>query len=192
MDTAGPRERILAEATRLFYNRGIRSAGVDLVIAEAGVAKASFYRHFPSKARLVIAYLDCREEAWLAWLALETAERASTPREQLLATFDALGDQLEDPDFRGSAIVNAVAEVGCEYPEVLDRAAHHRGRLRDHLRQLAGRARCPEPDVIAAECVLLIDGALVEGRVTGDRLPALTAQRALRRILDAQAPIAGG
>src|SRR6266540_7175687 len=89
--TAQPaRERILDTAFRLFYAHGHRGVGVDTVIAESGVAKATLYKHFPRKDDLVVAYLDEVDQEWLG--ALREAARAAgdDPREQLVAAFDAL------------------------------------------------------------------------------------------------------
>src|SRR2546423_9698527 len=104
---AGPRERMLAEAFMLFYANGIRAVGVDLLIARAGVAKASFYRYFRSKRELILAYVDLREDAWLAWLQEEVEEGEATPATRLLVIFDALGELFTDPEYRGCAVINA-------------------------------------------------------------------------------------
>jgi AcrR family transcriptional regulator len=80
------RERILATAYELFSRRAIRYVGIDEVIERAGVAKATLYRHFPSKDDLVIAFVERREERWtVAWVEAEARRRGSTPEEQLLA-----------------------------------------------------------------------------------------------------------
>jgi AcrR family transcriptional regulator len=106
----GPRERVLGEAFILFYVQGIRAVGIDLLIAQSGIAKASFYRHFPSKNDLVVAYVERRSEALLTWLAGRIEERASTAPDRLLAIFDALGDLFDDPEYRGCPIINVVAD----------------------------------------------------------------------------------
>src|SRR5688572_14049702 len=83
------RERILATAYELFSRRGVRDVGVDEVIASAGVAKATLYRHFRSKDELVLAFLGRREQRWThEWLETEARRRGATPEEQLLAIFD--------------------------------------------------------------------------------------------------------
>src|SRR5437879_12636163 len=83
------RERILETAYELFSHRGIRDVGVDEIIQRAGVAKATLYRHFPSKDDLVIAFLELRERRWsLEFVAAETKRRGVTPEEQRLGHFD--------------------------------------------------------------------------------------------------------
>src|SRR5699024_10203900 len=90
---AGPRERLLDVSYDLFSHRGIRDVGVDEVIAKAGVAKATLYRHFPAKDDLVRAFLHEREQHWtLGMVETEALERGATPRERLLAIFDVFDE----------------------------------------------------------------------------------------------------
>lgn len=103
--TAGSaRERVLSTAARLFYAHGVRATGIDRIIAEAGVAKMSFYRHFPSKSGLVQAFLDRRHAQWMAWFEAALQRRvaqAGVPRLSMLA--DVLGEWFAQADFRGCA-----------------------------------------------------------------------------------------
>ena len=85
------RERILDTATRLFYAKGIRAVGVDLIIAESGVAKATFYKHFPAKDDLVVAYLDKVDGVWTGQLEAAAEAAGPDPADQLVGLFDALG-----------------------------------------------------------------------------------------------------
>jgi AcrR family transcriptional regulator len=181
-DHASPpsaRERILAEAVALFYSDGIRAVGVDLLIARSGVAKATFYRHFPSKNDLVTAYVDRRRRAMLDWLAEEVQGR---PGEPLLAVFDALGDLFADPAFRGCAVHNAVAEAGTDTPGVLERAAAHAADLSQYLGGLAADSGTAD-DELAARWLLLIDGAFAGAQRGEGREAARVARRAAEDLL---------
>lgn len=177
-DRSGPRERLLAESFELFYDRGIRNVGIDLLIARAEIAKASFYHHFPSKTDLIVAYLDEREAAWLEWLRTEVDERAISPESRWASLFEVLADQIADPDFRGSAIANALAEVGQEHPQVMARAREHRGNLRKYLESVAAEAGAMEPTEVASALLVLVEGVLSAGRIdpqaaaTGGRVAA--------------------
>src|SRR5437660_6358582 len=83
------RERILDACYELFSHRGIRAVGVDEVVARSGVAKATLYRHFPSKDDLIIAFLDLREQRWTRnFVEAEVLRRAEEPEQRLLAIFD--------------------------------------------------------------------------------------------------------
>src|ERR1700693_4857565 len=94
------RERILEAAYELFSRRGIRDVGVDEVIERAGVAKATLYRHFPSKDDLVLAFLELRERRWTRELVEAGArQRSDDPEKQLLAIFDVFDEWFRLGDF---------------------------------------------------------------------------------------------
>jgi AcrR family transcriptional regulator len=113
----GARSRILAAAYELFASRGIRDVGVDEVIERAGVAKASLYRHFPSKDDLVIAFLEQREERWtLEWVEAEARRRGTTPEEQLLAIFGLFDEWFHREDFEACSFINVLLEMGPAHP----------------------------------------------------------------------------
>ena len=106
------RERILDTAYELFSRRAIRDVGVNEVLEQAGVAKATLYRHFPSKDDLVIAFLERREECWtLAWVEAEARRRGTTPEEQLLAIFEMFDEWFQRDDFEACSFINVLLET---------------------------------------------------------------------------------
>jgi AcrR family transcriptional regulator len=177
------RERMLGEAFVLFYDSGIRAVGIDLVIRRAGVAKATFYRHFPSKSALVVAYVERRHDAFLAWLRQEVGSRAPAGTMALLAVFDALADLFADPQFRGCAVINAVSEVGHDTPEVLDQARRCKAALRGYVSDLATAAALSDPSAVADQLSILVDGAFVTAQ-RGDGIdPAAQTRRVAAGLL---------
>src|SRR6185437_6256852 len=111
------RERILDTAYDLFSHRGVHDVGIDELIERAGVAKATLYRHFPSKDDLVLAFLERREQRWTReWVEAEARRRGSTPEEQLLAIFDAFDDWFRRDDFEACSFINVMLEMGSEHP----------------------------------------------------------------------------
>src|SRR3974390_1599291 len=116
-DSVSPQDRILQTAAELFYRLGIHSVGIDRIIEESGVAKMTFYRHFPSKARLIAEYLAQKEQNWQRFVAQFTGDAAKTPEAKLLAIFDALEVAIEDPGFYGCPFIKALAEFGPERKE---------------------------------------------------------------------------
>ena len=114
---ADARQRILDSSYELFSRRGIRSVGVDEVIENAGVAKATLYRHFPSKDDLVLAFLECREQRWSHDL-VETGARSrgSTPEEQLLAIFEVFDEWFRREDFEACSFINVLLKGGPPAP----------------------------------------------------------------------------
>ena len=101
-----PRERILRVAHKLFYGQGINTTGIDQIIGDAAVAKQSFYKYFPSKRSLVMAFLEERHERWLKWFIGGVFAKAKTPGDRLIAMFDVLEEWFAEEDFRGCAFLN--------------------------------------------------------------------------------------
>jgi AcrR family transcriptional regulator len=160
------RQRILDTAFRLFYAHGIRAVGVDRIIAESGAAKATFYKYFPAKDDLVVAYLDTVDGIWSQQLH-EAAEAAGTaPADQLVGMFDALGSACRRDGYRGCAFINAAAESEPGTP-VHDRTLTHKTAVRGWVRGLAADAGAADPDLLARSLTLLLDGGLASGSVDG-------------------------
>ena len=105
-----PRERIISVAMDLFYRQGYRATGINEVIERSGVAKATFYSHFPSKDDLGLAYLEQGKEGWIAYID-SSIEVARTPRDRFLAVLRSVEPWLLDTQYRGCGFINMAAEV---------------------------------------------------------------------------------
>jgi AcrR family transcriptional regulator len=183
--TSSPaRQRILDTAFRLFYERGLRAVGVDLLIAESGVAKATFYKHFPGKDDLVLAYLDRVDEVWSGQLRSAAAAAGDDPAEQLVGLFDALGTACRRRGYRGCAFLNAAAE-SVPGTSVHDRTVAHKDRVRAWVRDLAAAAGAPDPDGLARSLTLLLDGGLASGALDADPAVADRARESARVLVAA-------
>jgi len=178
-----PRERLLAAANELFYGEGIHTVGIDRVIERAGVAKASLYSAFGSKDALVRAYLEARHEARKARIMKKVAT-CDTPRARLLSVFDALHDSIGESRFRGCAFLRASAE-GRTQRGVRDACEDARRWTRGLFTELATAAGARQPKRLAAELVLLYDGATVSAQMDDARDAALTARAVAATLLDA-------
>ena len=178
-----PRERILDTAYELFSRHGIGAVGVDRIVAESGVAKMTLYRHFPSKSELALAFLELREQRWTRdWLQREVYRSASTPRDRLLAIFDAFDTWFHRPDYEGCSFINTLLEMPQSDP-LHQAAAQHLAVIRAFVEDLARQAGLEHPEEIAFQLQLLMMGAIVSaGR--GDREAARRARPAAERILD--------
>jgi AcrR family transcriptional regulator len=165
--TSTARERILETASRLFYARGLRAVGVDTIIAESGVAKATFYKHFPAKDDLVVAYLDRVDEVWTGQLHAAAEAAGPAPADQLVGLFGALDSACRRDGYRGCGFINAAAESA---PGTVahDRTVAHKQRVLAWLRDLAADAGAPRPDGLARSLALLLDGALSSGALDAD------------------------
>jgi AcrR family transcriptional regulator len=153
-----PRQRILHAAHDLFYRDGIRATGIDRVIAESGVAKVTFYRQFPSKDDLVLAFLDHRHERWMTWFVDALARHGGS----VAAIAPALREWLASPEFRGCAFLNSVGELGPALPAVLETTRRHKQDMTAAIARLVapapGRAR------LARALALAVDGAIVQAQ----------------------------
>lgn len=177
--TLSARERILATAHDLFYRDGIRATGVDRLIAESGVAKLTFYRHFAAKDDLVRAFLDYRHERWMAWFVDALGRHAATPGGGLMPLAGAMSEWFADPAFRGCAFINAVAEAGNSVDGVAQIAARHKQDMVDVIAALLPAG--VRQNTTALDAALAVDGAIVRAQM-GD---AAGAGGSLRRLLAA-------
>ena len=177
------RERLLTAANELFYNEGVHTVGIDRIIEQAGVAKASLYNTFGSKDQLVRAYLEARR-ASVTGRITQAVERYDTPRERLLAVFEAQEQMSAQPDYRGCAFARASAE---SHPgDLVEQATGaYRVWTRALLTELAAQAGVPEPEVLARQLHLLYDGSSQSARMDHDPAAARAARAAAATLLDA-------
>jgi AcrR family transcriptional regulator len=183
--TASASERLLAAAGDLFYAEGVHSVGIDRVIERAGVAKASLYNTFGSKESLVAAYLHQRHERTRARVDAALAT-ATTPRERILAVFDAQARQMAEPGFRGCAFVAASVESPPD--GAVGEASHeYRAWLRALFAEPARELGVADPDELARRLHLLYDGASIAGWMDRDTDGAPEARGAAEALIDAAA-----
>jgi AcrR family transcriptional regulator len=172
------RLRLLTTATRIFYAEGIHSVGVDKIIAEAKVTRATFYRHFPSKEDLIVAYL--REVHQMDRGRVDAAIAANpSPVERLLAIAGSIATGIQSPGFRGCAFLNAAAEYPNPGHPVHQEIIAHRQWFLDTLTTLMGEVHQGTADPAARHFVMLRDGAMAAGCLFE---PALVADTFLRGI----------
>jgi AcrR family transcriptional regulator len=175
---SGARDRVLAAADQLFYERGIHAVGVNEIVRRAGVAKTSMYLHFDSKDLLVASYLQGRVDAYRAeWEALLARTQGEPAPALLDAIFDVLTLFVAGEGFRGCPFVNAAAEI-CE-PDHPARAPIDEYRLyvRDRLmREVAERAGAADPAGLAEKLQLLYDAALAGSVMAGNGIPLARAR----------------
>jgi AcrR family transcriptional regulator len=179
----GARERILATAYELFARRGVRDVGVDEVVERAGVAKATLYRHFPSKDDLVIAFLKLREERWtLDWVEAEARRRGATPEEQLLAIFELFDEWFHGDDFEACSFINVLLEMGSAHPAG-KASVQHLENIRAIVRTLAGDAGLRDPESFARSWHILMKGSIVSA-AEGDAEAARRAGSMARLLIE--------
>src|SRR3979490_3132646 len=169
------KERILETADRLFYLQGIRAVGVDTIAAEIGISKRTLYNHFPSKDKLISAYLARRFR--------QPPASDKPPVEKTLGTFDSLERRFASNDFRGCPFVNAVAELGAEDRAVKKIATAFKESRRVWFRDLLKQLDVAKADDLATHLTLLVDGSIAQDLVRDDPSMARAAKEAARVLL---------
>lgn len=177
------RERILATAYDLFSHRGIRDVGIGEVIENASIAKATLYRHFPSKDDLVIAFLDLRGRRWTEeTLEAEARRRASSAEGRLLAIFDVLDEWFRGDDYECCSFVNVLLEMRPDHPAGRE-AKHQLERVRGVIRTFAEEAGLRDTERFAVACQLLVNGSIVCA-AAGNSDAARPAQELARGLIE--------
>jgi len=155
------RRRIIDTASNLFYARGVRAVGVDLVVEASGVAKTSLYRHFPSKDALIVAFLKREDlEFWKLWDEV-AARYAGNPAAELDAHMRWIGKRLSRVNYRGCPQINVAAEFADPDHPAREMAGQHMQALRKRLTELARGLGAARPNDLAAQLCLLVNGAFV-------------------------------
>jgi AcrR family transcriptional regulator len=181
------RESLLEAAAKRFYAYGLTGTGIDAITAEAGVAKKSLYNNFASKADLVTAYLYARHEEWLG-LYRTRLEKAATPKDRVLAVFDAYADHADlayEHGFRGCGLLNAAAELPAGDPGRTVVRRHKEeveALLAGHLAELPGPSGQAAP--LARHLAFLLEGSMVRAGLEGDDRCVLEARGIAAGLLD--------
>jgi AcrR family transcriptional regulator len=162
MPSQAAADRILDAASKLFYQKGIRATGVDRIAADSGMTKMTLYACFGSKEELVRAYLARRDQRWREWFkgAVERHPHRDLSRRPL-AIFDALAERFADPDFRGCAFINAMAELDDQKHPGYIAATEHKASVQDYVRGLLEESGYRDAKSLAKRFMVLIDGAMV-------------------------------
>jgi AcrR family transcriptional regulator len=168
---ASPRERIIAAARDLFYRQGIRAVGVEAVAEAAGTNKMTLYRHFPSKDELVAECLrDFAKEADARWEAIERAH--PEPRARLRVWLARVAEHVSASGERGCALANAAVELPDKDHPARQVIEKFKKAQRQRLIQLCCDAGLTQPELLADELFLLLEGALVCRQSIGLEGPA--------------------
>ncbi|MET7616931.1 TetR/AcrR family transcriptional regulator [Streptomyces sp. NPDC005408] len=175
-----PRERLVRAASRLFYYEGVRAIGVERLIAEAGVTKATFYRHFAAKDDLVVAYL-LTKDAYYKDVA-EPLAAAHPPAEAIDLIFEAIAEHARERGFRGSPFMNAAAEYPDATHPVRGLVTSHRDWIRTLFQELLTRLGHTDPKSAAGALLMLYDGAMAAGYLDDSTAAHKTLLDAVRLI----------
>lgn len=190
------RELMLETAHRLFNEHGFHATGIDLILAESGVSKATLYKYFRTKEELILEVLKRRDaefETMVENSISRAAEAGDTPDGlQVLALFDVLHEWINSKGFFGCNFINASSEYGAKDDPIHQFAARHKKKFRDKVAALL-----PTPDkkrkaLLADQLCLLLDGAIVAAQVRGNKEAAIQAKSAARALIDVMGGLIAG
>lgn len=179
------REQILETATKLFYQSGFRAVGIDTIIAESGVAKMTLYKHFPSKDDLIVAYLNRSNEAFWTWCEDVIKPFEDNPRKQLETIFEGVAKLASSPQCMGCTFTGAAGE----FPDLSHpghkAALEHKRQVLAKLKELAKAAKLRQPQAVAEQLLMLMDGAWNAARMFGPNSHAKQVAEAAKTIIAA-------
>jgi AcrR family transcriptional regulator len=180
------RTRLVEAATRRFYRDGFRSVGIDQILADVGISKTAFYKHFECKEDLMVAVLEM-QNAWLqdTFRAMIVERGGPEPIGQLYAVFDVVEHIVESEDFHGCIFVNVSIEFPLPHEPAHVLASQSKKSIEDIIHDLALAAGAADPRALARELCLIMEGAYVTRHVTSDRT-AIDIARGIARLVITQ------
>ncbi len=176
---SNPKQRLLETASELFYSQGYNNTGINQVIDEAGVAKASLYHHFGSKEELCIAYLEAKHKNWFEEVN-QFIRSEDNPKEKILASFDFLEETSKRDNFRGCSFLNILSEVPAASERIANEVAGHKSKLRSFFKELLNVA---DPQGNADTIYLLFEAAITESQVFKNVWPIRSAKETVSKLI---------
>lgn len=182
--TTPTRQRLVNAAVRRFYRDGFRNVGIDQVLADVGISKTAFYKHFESKEDLMLAALEAQNR-WLQETFRQMVQERGGPSAhgQLRSLFDVVGQIIESDEFHGCIFVNVSMEFPLMHEPAHQAAARSKEAIETIVCDLAIKAGVADPRTLAQELCLIMEGAYVTRHVTGNPETLAIARRLADRVL---------
>jgi AcrR family transcriptional regulator len=189
MNKTPTRQRLVEAAIRRFYRDGFRSVGIDQVIADVGISKTAFYKHFESKEDLMLAALEM-QNVWLqdTFLTMIRQRGGSAAIGQLHAVLDVVDHIIASDDFQGCIFVNAAMEFPLPHEPAHVAAAENKKAIEEILYALAVEAAADSPRALAQELCLIMEGTYVTRHVTGNKQTIDIARRIASLLIASHCP----
>jgi AcrR family transcriptional regulator len=183
------RQRLTEAAVRRFYRDGFRNVGLDQVLADVGISKTAFYKHFECKEDLVLAALEMKNR-WLqeAFREMVRARGGEAPVGQLRALLDVVDSIINADEYQGCMFVNVAMEFPLPHEPAHVAAAGHKHAIEEIVHELATRAGAADPRRLAREMCLIMEGAYVTRQITGDKQSIDVARRIADLVIAAHLP----
>jgi AcrR family transcriptional regulator len=186
------RQRLVEAAIRRFYRDGFRNVAIDQVLADVGISKTAFYKHFECKEDLLLAAMETQNRWLQETFRTMVRGRAETALGQLHAAFDVVEHIIASDDFQGCFFVNVVMEFPLQHEPAHVLASQSKQAIEELMHELSHEAGAGDPRGLAQELCLLMEGAYVTRQVTGDKKAVDTARRIARLLIDSRCPAANG
>jgi AcrR family transcriptional regulator len=185
MRKLGVKERVIETASDLFYNQGYNQTGINQIIDEAGVAKASMYQHFRSKEDIAVAYLIARHTMWMGKLE-ECVAKEKSPKSKVICVFNYLTEWLTEVNFRGCGWQNIITDLPSDHDKIKDQAIFHKNELRNWVREQLMKEEvftAKEAKDVGDQVIILIEGAIILSQIQKDPWPIKSAKSACKKLL---------
>ena len=178
------RQRLIEAAVRRFYRDGFRNVGIDQVFADVGISKTAFYKHFESKDDLMLAALEM-QNAWIqeTFRAMVRERGGPTAIGQLHAVLDVVEHIIESDDYQGCIFVNVAMEFPLLHEPAHVAASENKQAMEKIVFALAEDAGADDPQALAQELCLIMEGAYVTRQVTGNKDTVNIARRVARLVI---------
>ncbi|MDO5979848.1 TetR/AcrR family transcriptional regulator [Flavivirga spongiicola] len=180
MKRLGVKERIIETASDLFYHNGYNQTGINQIIAEAGVAKASMYQHFRSKEDIAVAYLVGRHTIWMGKL-FDFISTERTSKGKIIRCFDYLIDWLGEVDFRGCGWQNIITDLPIDHDKIRIQAINHKNEVRNYIHDILKSETeytIEQAEQLGDQILILIEGAIILSQIQKNKWPILAAKNA--------------
>lgn len=183
------RLRLIEAAIKRFYRDGFRNVGIDQILADVGISKTAFYKHFECKDDLMLAALEL-QNSWLQNTFRDMIQKrgGDSAIGQLRAVLDVVETIIGSDDFQGCIFVNVAMEFPLMHEPAHVAAADNKRSIEEIIRQIADRAGASDPRALAEELCLIIEGAYVTRQVTGNRQTVDIARRVAARVIAGHVP----
>jgi len=183
--TIPTRQRLVESAVRRFYRDGFRGVGIDQVLTDVGISKTAFYKHFESKEDLMLAALEMQNQ-WLqeTFRTMIRERGGETAAGQLYAVLDVVEHLIESDDFQGCIFVNVAMEFPLPHEPAHVAAAQNKRAIEQILTEIARDAGVTDPESLAQELCLIVEGTYVTRHVTGNKRTIDIARRVARLVIE--------
>lgn len=185
MKAQNVRERIIETASRLFYFKGYNQTGINQIIKEASVAKASLYQHFRSKEDIAVIYLQRRHTMWMEKL-IDCVSIHTTSKKRVIGCFDYLIEWLTEVDFRGCGWQNIITDLPENHHKIREQAVYHKNELQEWIHNLLKEEKQytkKQAEQLGNEILILIEGAIILSQIQKNEQPIKSAKNVCVRLL---------